>query len=146
MIVLTIIDVYDAIFKIFEFFLVLSRKGQSTSSLRRHLRLVHDKKEFEEKRPTTNEQMVNRLSPEQKQKLHQLAVNAIIEDGRSFNDFNKPGITKLFKGLLDGMLQILFRMSIIVAFRFSTTASKYSKKKYQTFKYSTHEKNGDTAE
>jgi hypothetical protein len=67
---------------------------------------VHNRKEFEEKRliPTDNNEIINKLSPEQKQKLKQLAVRAIIEDGRTFNDFNKPGITKLFNGLLDGML------------------------------------------
>jgi hypothetical protein len=52
--------------------------------------------------------MNNKLSPDQKRKLHQLAVNAIIEDGRSFNDLNKPGITKLFNGLLEGRFLLLF--------------------------------------
>jgi hypothetical protein len=68
--------------------------------------MVHKITEFEEKRinPTKNTNATNKLSPDQKRKLHQLAVNAIIEDGRSFNDLNKPGITKLFNGLLDGLL------------------------------------------
>ena len=32
-----------------------------------------------------------------------VAVNAIIKDGRSFNDSNKPGINRLFNSLLDGL-------------------------------------------
>lgn len=66
---------------------------------------MHKVKEFEEKRvdQTKNDKTINKLSIDQRKKLHQLAVNAIIEDGRSFNDLNKPGITKLFDSLLDGM-------------------------------------------
>jgi hypothetical protein len=83
---------------------VLSRKNQSTSGVRRHLRLVHHMKEFEEKNvhPTTNHDASNKLSADRKRKLQALAVNAIIEDGRSFNDLSKSGITKLFNGLLNG--------------------------------------------
>ena len=44
-----------------------------------------------------------KLSPDKKRKLQQLAINAIIEDGRSFNDLNKPGIKRLFNNLLDGL-------------------------------------------
>lgn len=67
---------------------------------------MHNKTEFEEKRivPTTNNETINKLPPEQQRELNKLVVNAIIEDGRAFNDFNKPGVTKLFKGLLGGML------------------------------------------
>ncbi len=65
-------------------------------------------KEFEAKHINQGNKMNNKLSPDQKRKLHQLAVNAIIEDGRSFNDLNKPGITKLFNGLLDGRFLLLF--------------------------------------
>ncbi|CAF2972075.1 unnamed protein product, partial [Rotaria sp. Silwood2] len=83
---------------------LLSRKGQSTSSVRRHLRLVHELKEFEEKtiKSAKRYTMMNSLSPDEKRKLNELALNAIIEDGRSFNDLNKPGIVKLFNGLLSG--------------------------------------------
>ena len=93
------------LFIFFNFCLEISRKGQTTTGLRRHFRLVHKMKEFEEKRvnPTKGKNTIQKLSIDQRQKLHQLAVNAIIEDGRSFNDLNKPGITKLFNGLLDGM-------------------------------------------
>ncbi|CAF1421677.1 unnamed protein product [Rotaria sordida] len=78
----------------------ISRKGQSTSGVRRHLRTVHKLKEFEEKTIKTTKKniMINNLSPDKKQKLHVLALNAIVEDGRSFNDLNKPGIIKLFNG------------------------------------------------
>ena len=48
--------------------------------------------------------MINSLSPDEKRKLQELALNAIIEDGRSFNDLNKPGVMKSFNGLLHGLL------------------------------------------
>ncbi|CAF4089715.1 unnamed protein product [Rotaria sordida] len=84
----------------FKLCLEISRKGQSTSGVRRHLRTVHKLKEFEEKTIKTTKKniMINNLSPDKKQKLHVLALNAIVEDGRSFNDLNKPGIIKLFNG------------------------------------------------
>lgn len=88
---------------------MLSRKGQSTSSIRRHLRAKHKIEEFEEKHvdPSVQNNAFNQLSMEKKRKLQSLAVNAIIEDGRSFNDLNKPGITKLLNGLLDGTISPL---------------------------------------
>ena len=62
--------------------------------------------EFEEKPmdPSVANSSFNQLSVDQKRKLQSLAVNAIIQDGRSFNDLNKPGIAKLFDGLLDGTI------------------------------------------
>lgn len=85
---------------------MLSRKGQSTSSIRRHLRLKHKIEGFEEKHVDLSEQNneFNQLSMDKKRALQSLAVNAIIEDGRSFNDLNKPGIAKLLNGLLDGSI------------------------------------------
>lgn len=90
----------------FDFLLVLSRRGQSTSSVRRHLRMVHKIKQFEEKSTKRKKQtmMINNLSPDEKRKLQELALNVIIEDGRSFNDLNKPGIMKLSNGLLHDLL------------------------------------------
>lgn len=92
--------------KIFKLYVELSCKGQSTSGIRRHLRLVHKIEEFKEKsvKLTKNNNAASELSTDQKQKLRELAVNAIIQDGRSFNDLNKPGIVKLFNSLLEGML------------------------------------------
>jgi hypothetical protein len=87
-------------------FVEISRTGQTTSGLRRHFRLVHKLKEFEEKtiKSTKNNSHRNELSIEEKRKLHSLALNAIIEDCRSFNDLNKPGLFKLFNALSNGML------------------------------------------
>ena len=97
------------------FCLELSRKGQSTSGLRRHFRLVHKLKEFQEKviKTTKKDSMFDNLSGDEKRKLHSLALNAIIEDGRSFNDLNKPGIKKLFDGLLQGIRFPFFLLMII---------------------------------
>ena len=68
--------------------------------------MVHKIKQFEEKSTKWKKQnmMINNLSPDEKRKLQELALNAIIEDGRSFNDLNKPGIMKLFNGLLHDLL------------------------------------------
>ena len=51
----------------------------------------------------------NDLSPDKQKRLRELALNCILEDGRSFNDLTKPGIAKLFDGLLEGMSESYVR-------------------------------------
>jgi hypothetical protein len=113
------------------FYLELSRKGQTTSSLRRHLRLVHQLKEFDEStiKSKQKDNLTTGLSIDAKRKLHALALNAIIQDGRSFNDLNKPGIIKLFNSLSDGKLQRIPALLVVSTFRISSTASKYYQEK-----------------
>ena len=77
--------------------------------IRRHLRVVHKIDGFDEK--TSNQPKRLNLIPlsvDKKVKLHKLALSCILEDGRSFNDRNKPGILKLFNGLPKGMFKDSF--------------------------------------
>lgn len=105
-------------------------------------------KEFEVK--DTNRMKVNpinhKVSPDQKRKLHQLAVNAIIEDGRSFNDFNKSGITKLFNGLLEGTSYIFSISLIECVSRFSCSSSQHGEKKSETIEHRTQQENDKSIE
>lgn len=73
--------------------------------------------EFGEKHshPTRASVINQSISPDQKRNLHQLAINAVIEDGRSFNDLNKPGITKLLNGLLEGT-KLVSRLAIYIRY------------------------------
>lgn len=114
--------------------LELSRKGHSTSGLRRHLRHVHQIKDFEGKtvKKAKNNQSISSLSPDEKKKLHALALNAIIEDGRSFNDLNKPGILKLFNALKNGKLMGCSFLSSISTSRIQTTSSKHGQTQFKT--------------
>jgi hypothetical protein len=113
------------------FYLELSRKGQTTSGLRRHLRLVHQLKEFDEStsKSKKKEHLTTGLSIDAKRKLHALALNAIIQDGRSFNDLNKPVIIKLFSSLSDGKPQRFPVLLVVLIFRISSTASEYYQEK-----------------
>ena len=112
-------------------YLELSRKGQSTSSLRRHLRLVHQLKEFDEKtiKAKQKDHLTTELSIDAKRKIHALALNAIIQDGRSFNDLNKPGIIKLFNSLSAGKLQRFPALLVVSTSRISSAASEYYQEK-----------------
>ena len=115
---------------------MLSRKGQSTTGIRRHLRVVHKIDGFGEK--TSNQPKrshVIPLSVEKKAKLHQLALNCILEDGRSFNDLNKKGILKLFNGLLEGMFRSRFEhREQCEACRIPSTTSQYSQQEFKAIK------------
>ena len=128
--------------------LELSRKGQSTSSLRRHLRMVHRLKDFEEKtiKSTKKNHLITGLSTDAKRKLHALALNAIIEDGRSFNDLNKPGILKLFNSLSNSKFRSSSISLIDLIFRLSSTTPKYNQTKFKTIEPSSSKENDDKPE
>jgi predicted lactoylglutathione lyase len=76
---------------------------------------VHQLKDFEEKtiKSTQKRSSTIALTTDAKKKLNALASNAIIEDGRSFNDLNKSGNIKLFNSLCDGKLE-LFPTSLTI--------------------------------
>ena len=76
--------------------LVIKTSNFSTTGLIKHLRKVH-KINIETPEPPPNKPNF----PENlKKELHEIIVKAIVEDSRSFNDFRKPGIMKLFKKIL----------------------------------------------
>lgn len=88
-------------------FVVVSRKDQSTSGIRKHLCSKHKMKQFEEKKiRRAQPKKIDSLPVEEKKKLKELALNCILEDGRSFDDLRKSGIMKLFNGLMEGMFRL----------------------------------------
>jgi hypothetical protein len=81
----------------------ISTSNGSTSTLRRHLILHHDKHELilsSKKRKHTQ----STFSEIKKQELHNLIINCFIRDGRTFNDFEKPGAKKLLQELVPGKI------------------------------------------
>ncbi|CAF1486168.1 unnamed protein product [Rotaria sordida] len=78
----------------------ISTNNWSTTCLRRHLILKHDKYELilsNEKTETTST-----ISPIVKENIHKLSVEAIIKDNLPFNAFMKSGLSKLMKEALPG--------------------------------------------
>ena len=74
----------------------LSIPNLSTSSLHKHLRDVH---KIEDLKKASNghiksAQSIQKLPKNKKKKLDHLALEPIIKDGRSFNDFNKSGLKR----------------------------------------------------
>lgn len=84
---------------------VCSCNSHSTSTIRQHLIIKHNKTDLINKSSTSNETTIP-LSL--KRELHQLCYYAIIKDGRSFNDLNKPGIKCLISKLCPGMYILFF--------------------------------------
>ncbi|CAF4098315.1 unnamed protein product, partial [Rotaria sordida] len=75
----------------------------SDSNLRRHLGGVHGLKEYLYPSQLQNYQPKNKLiSTKLKQQLDKAAVQAIYVDGRSLNDFEKPGMAKFLKIAVPG--------------------------------------------
>ncbi|CAF1479092.1 unnamed protein product [Adineta steineri] len=76
----------------------------STSALFKHLRDIH---KIENLKKNTNGRVIigriqHKLSKAQKKKLDSLAIEAIIKDGRSFNDFNKTGLKRFLQYAIPG--------------------------------------------
>ena len=80
---------------------MLSRKNCGTTGLRKHLLQVHKLHQFA-MCPTRKRPKTNQISVERKKQLDSLAIRCIIEDGRSFGDMRRPGLLKVFNGLVPG--------------------------------------------
>ena len=81
----------------------ISTNNGSTSTLRRHLIVQHNKHELiltSKKRKHTQ----STFSEIKKQELHNLIINCIVRDGRTFNDFEKPGAKRLLQELVPGKI------------------------------------------
>ncbi|CAF3424623.1 unnamed protein product [Rotaria sp. Silwood2] len=76
---------------------VLSTPLYSTTTLIRHLRDVHKVKEFQDKEKLVNRSNKKKISSHLKKKIDQAALVAIIQDGRTFDDFSKPGFRKFLQ-------------------------------------------------
>ncbi|CAF1296179.1 unnamed protein product [Rotaria sordida] len=77
----------------------LSTPNYGTSTLKRHLVQVHGIKQFDSADAPSFSTTSIKLSKSEKKALDLLAVNAIIQDGRGYGDFQKTGIKKLIDAL-----------------------------------------------
>ncbi|CAF1261123.1 unnamed protein product [Rotaria magnacalcarata] len=79
----------------------ISTNNGSTSTLRRHLILKHNKHELV--LPTAKRRRAqSSIDRIRKQQLHNLSIGCIIRDSRTFNDLTKPGIRRLLQEVVPG--------------------------------------------
>jgi hypothetical protein len=79
----------------------ISTNNGSTSTLRKHLISKHNIHVLvltNDKRKSTK----SSISINKKRELHDLFINCIIRDGRTFNDLHKPGMKKILQELIPG--------------------------------------------
>ena len=88
----------------------ISTSNWSTSAIRRHLVLKHNRLDICLQN-TSEAQQSSNVSRHLKEKLHRLCVEAIIRDSLPFNCFSKPGLSKVLKEALPGELHLLFYIS-----------------------------------
>lgn len=79
----------------------ISMKDYSTSCLRRHLASCQKLSIFKSKKNSRTSSSA--ISSETKQRLDNLVYNCLIQDGRSFGDFQKPGIVRFLREAVPGM-------------------------------------------
>ncbi|CAM4822508.1 unnamed protein product [Rotaria magnacalcarata] len=79
----------------------ISTNNGSTSTLRRHLILKHKLKDLILPNIKTKRSTLS-MDPIRKQQLHNLSVDCIVRDSRTFNDFEKPGIKRLLQEFIPG--------------------------------------------
>jgi len=79
----------------------ISTNNGSTSTLRKHLIAKHQLHELA--LPNSKRKSIpSSISNNKKQHLHDLFINCIIRDGRTFNDFEKPGMKKILQEIIPG--------------------------------------------
>lgn len=77
----------------------------ATSSLKKHLAQRHALEQFGSTKITRSTTVpVAKIAKAEKAKIDALALEAIIQDGRTFGDLQKPGMAKLIKTLQPGMM------------------------------------------
>ena len=79
----------------------ISVKEGTTSALRKHLVNVHNKTELKSV-PKTTRRPISSLSPSERDRLHQLLIDAVVIDGRSFSDFRKPRFSRFLDEIFPG--------------------------------------------
>jgi hypothetical protein len=86
----------------------LSMPNWSTSSLYKHLRHIHKINNLKKKSNgrVIVGRVVHKLTRTKKKKLDHLALEAIIKDGRSFNDFHKSGLKRFLQYAIPGNNEI----------------------------------------
>ena len=78
----------------------ISTKGGATSTLRKHLIKAHKKDDL--LLIPRDDKQCEKLSTAERDKLHQLLINAIIVDGRCFSDFRKSGFSRFLEYAIPG--------------------------------------------
>lgn len=96
---------------------ILSTPAHSTTTLSRHLRDVHKMKEFDRTAETPLIRMKRKLPVALKKKLDHAVLVAVIQDGRSFNDFAKAGIAEFIGLAIPGNKNLSLRR-LVFWFRF----------------------------
>ncbi|CAF1296806.1 unnamed protein product [Didymodactylos carnosus] len=81
----------------------IKTKNWNTSTLLRHLTGVH-KIDHLSDTAAIDRKCRNKLPLLKQRRLNAVAIEAIIQDGRTFNDFNKPGIQRFFQEALPGFI------------------------------------------
>ncbi|CAF4565531.1 unnamed protein product, partial [Rotaria sp. Silwood2] len=81
---------------------VLSTPLHSTSTLIRHLRVIHELDEFKPKENLAHRSKQKRIPVKLKKKLNRAVVRTIIEHGRSFGNFSKSGLQQFIQLALPG--------------------------------------------
>jgi hypothetical protein len=79
----------------------ISTNNGSTSTLRKHLISKHQLHDLELP-PAKRKLPASSITDDKKQHLHGLFIKCIVRDGRTFNDFQKPGMKKLLEELIPG--------------------------------------------
>lgn len=72
----------------------------STTGLRKHLSQQHG---IQGMAPKKTNKTTQKFSPPLKRELHTLIIRAIVKDGRSFDDFRRPGMMNVLQKLVPGM-------------------------------------------
>ena len=83
----------------------ISTKGGATSTLRKHLVKTHNKTDL--LLVPQDGKRVDKVSNTERNRLHQLLINAIIVDGRCFSDFRKSGFSRFLEYAVPGELRSL---------------------------------------
>ena len=91
----------------------LSTPNFATSSLKRHLSQRHVLRQFGPTKVSRSTTASANMSRTDKAKIDMLALEAIIQDGRTFGDLQKLGIEKLINALQPGMIIIIFHYACI---------------------------------
>ncbi|CAF1541267.1 unnamed protein product [Adineta ricciae] len=78
----------------------ISIKGGATSTLRKHLIKAHNKIDL--LLVSSDDKVARKLPTIERNKLHQLLINAVIVDGRCFSDFRKSGFSRFLEYTVPG--------------------------------------------
>jgi hypothetical protein len=89
----------------------ISTNNGSTSTLRKHLISKHQLHDLALP-PAKRKRTVSSITNDKKQHLHGLFIKCIVRDGRTFNDFQKPGMKKVLEELIPGKFIWISQWSI----------------------------------